>query len=72
MHFSAKVGEKTIKSFPAVRNMNSGVTYRRFNNFCKERGYTVRVETSASFGFLGWANDAGELVALVQVNAEDR
>lgn len=68
MKFIAMLNGKKIKTFPEVRDMASGITYKRFNAFCKARGFNARVDTASSFGFTGWSNDAGSLVILVRVD----
>lgn len=67
MKFIATLNGKKIKTFPAVRDMASGITYRRFNEFCKERGFINRIDTAKSFGFTGWSNAAGDMVILERV-----
>ena len=67
MKFIATLNGKKIKTFPAVRDLATGITYRRFNEFCKNRGYDTRIDTAKSFGFTGWANDAGDMVILERV-----
>lgn len=67
MKFIATLNGKKIKTFPAVRDLATGITYRRFNDFCKKRGYDTRIDTAKSFGFTGWANAAGDMVILEHV-----
>ena len=67
MKFIATLNGKKIKTFPAVRDLGSGSLCNRFDDFCKSRGYDTRIDTAKSFGFIGWANAAGETMILERV-----
>ena len=64
MKFIATLNGKKIKTFPAVRELGSGSLCRRFDEFCKGHGFGTKIDTAKSFGFIGWANAAGETMIL--------
>lgn len=71
MKFIATLNGKKIKTFSAVRTLGAGSLCRRFDEFCKARGFDTRIDTAKSFGFTGWANTAGDMVILERTGDAD-
>ena len=56
MKFAAKRHGEIVAKFPETKDMSTGITYKRFNKFCKSHGYTEQNHSDPeSFGYTSWS-----------------
>lgn len=58
MKFVAKRNGTVVAKFPETKDMSTGITYKRFNKFCREHGYTDRQVDTESFGGISFSRPA--------------
>ena len=52
---------KKVKTITGTTNSN-GYFWNQFNKYCKEKGYTIRIENNKYTGGLVWQNKEGNVL----------